>query len=314
MPEKRIILAPVPAVKKGFPVKWFLVGGSVFLFFAVLVAVVVGLVGSASQGKVAVIRVFGVIGEGAGFLESPARPDEIVSMIDRAEGDSRVKGILVEINSPGGSPVASEEVMKAVQGSEKPTVALIRDIGTSGAYWVASGADYVVASPVSLTGSVGVTGAYLEFSEFLSQHGVDYERVVSGKFKDTGSPFRNLTGEERELLISGLRQMHGYFLQSVIDNRGIEGNETIAAIATARVFLGSEAMGLGLVDGLGGKKEAEEWLLAETGLDEVRYVSYEKKPLFDFGPALAEQASVAGSAFAYSLLSGISGSQGRIRT
>ncbi len=310
MVYKKILVPPQPqnALQpvKGNKLKWLLIAAAVAALIFLLFSAARAVVSLATpEGNIARISISGQIGSGDGFLESPASPDDVIGMIGQAEDDNRVKGILVEINSPGGSPVASEEIMKAVLETKKPAVAVIRDIGTSGAYWVASAADYVVASPVSLTGSVGVTGSYLEFSELLSQYGVRYERLVSAPYKDIGSPFRNLTGEERAISKEALARMHGYFLGSVTENRQLTDVAAIEKISTAQVFLGSEAKDLGLVDELGGKKEAEAWLMQQANLSEIKYVTYEKKPLFDLGTLLAGQSSAAGSAFGKSVIAAI---------
>ncbi|HLD96917.1 MAG TPA: signal peptide peptidase SppA [Candidatus Nanoarchaeia archaeon] len=272
---------------------------SVILLIGVFAAAVSSL--GKGQGSIARIQISGAIGGGDLLSGSGVNPDEIVDMIERADSDSTVRGILIEINSPGGTPVASEEMMRAVKGTSKPTVALIRDIGASGAYWVASAASYIVASPVSLTGSVGVRSSYLEFSQFLSRYGVRYESLASGEYKELGSPYRNLTDVERELLLDELAKTHDYFLSSVAENRQITSEENLGIIASARVFLGSEALELGLVDVLGGRKEAEDWLKEHTNLTEINYISYERKPFFNIGGLAAEQASIIGRSLGHSV-------------
>lgn len=285
--------------------KWIIAIGMLCIAaFLVAIASLMAAFGS-QEGNVALVKVSGPIGSGDDFFEKSAGPDEIIGMIEQAEETAAVRAILIEINSPGGSPVASEELMKAVKNAGKPTVAVIRDIGTSGAYWVASASDYIVASPVSLTGSVGVSASYLEFSELLNQYGVQYERLVSAEHKDIGSPFRNLTKEEKAISQEALAKMHDYFLSSVKENRNIGDAAAIKKISTAVVFLGSEAKELGLVDALGGKEEAEEWLKQQANLTEINYVTYEKKPLFSLGSLLAQQSSYAGSAFGKSLIAAL---------
>ena len=302
-PSSQTSLAPRNNVAKS--VKLVIVVGAIVaaVFVLVFAAGIAGL--GKQQGNIALIKISGSISSGDELFGKAANPDEIITIIDRAEKSAAVKGILIEINSPGGSPVASEEIMKALKSTNKPTVAVIRDIGTSGAYWVASASDFVVASPVSITGSVGVTGSYLEFSQLLQRYGVRYERLVSAEHKDIGSPYRNLTEEEKVIAEEGLAKMHSYFLSSVKENRKITDTAAIEKISAAIIFLGSEAKQLGLVDALGGKKEAEEWLKQQTNLTEIKYVTYEKKPLFDIGSLLAEQSAAAGSALAKSALAAI---------
>ncbi|MBI2143791.1 signal peptide peptidase SppA [Candidatus Woesearchaeota archaeon] len=304
----RKIFIASPNRKSGSLKWWLLAAGAVFAF-ALLVAMVLSVSRlEIGQGSIALIKISGTIASGDDLLIGrAASPDKIIGMVDAAEKDSAVKGILLEINSPGGAPVASEEIMKAVKGAKKPTVALIREVGASGAYWVASASDYIVSSPVSITGSVGVTASYLEFSGLLEKYGVGYERLVAGERKDIGTPFRNLTKEEKAILQDALAKMQGYFLETVKENRKLTDDDAVAKISTALVFLGSEAKELGLVDELGGKKEAEEWLKKQTNLTEISYVTYEKKPLFGLGTLLAEQSATAGSSFGTAIMAAVLG-------
>ena len=114
----------------------------------------------------------------------------ILNYLDLAQRNPNIKGVLLEINSPGGTVVASKEIADKVKQMNKPVVSYIREIGTSGAYWIASSSNVIVADPLSITGSIGVIGSYLEFSQLLEKYGVTYQRLVSGSYKDTGSPFK----------------------------------------------------------------------------------------------------------------------------
>ena len=210
------------------------------------------------SGNIAHIYIHGPIyvGDGIGGLaRGTVSSTEIVDLIEQADKNPSIKGILVDINSPGGSPVASQEIGNALKDSEKPTVALIRDVGASGGYWVASASDYIIASPMSITGSVGVIGSYLEFSGLLERYNVTYQRMVSGKYKDLGTPLKPLTPVEEVIFQKKLDNIHQYFLDEVRANRNLS-TETMQEISTGIIFLGSEAKDLGLVDELGGKKEA----------------------------------------------------------
>src|SRR3989344_7935467 len=116
------------------------------------------------QNKIAVIKIDGPIGTSSRYFDDNSlSPETIVKFIEKANEDKSVKGIILDINSPGGSVVGSEEIKNAVKGISKPKVALIRDVGASGAYWVASAADKIIADPMSITGSIGVLGSYVEF-------------------------------------------------------------------------------------------------------------------------------------------------------
>ena len=209
------------------------------------------------MGNTAVIDIKGVIMVDSGKSLMTGRytsSDEIVELIEEADNNPTVEAIIFNINSPGGSAVASDEIATKIKEINKTTIAWIREIGTSGAYWIASATDTVIANKMSITGSVGVIASYLEFSDFLDDKNITYQRLVAGQYKDLGSPFKKLTTEEKDLFQGQLDQMHNIFLEEVKTNRDLT-NEAVDEIKTARFFLGLEAQKLGLVDQLGGKKE-----------------------------------------------------------
>ena len=267
--------------------KWLTVGIVIFclalLSFAASKLLLPGI-----GDRVAVIPIEGTIGE-SGFLS----PDtsEIVSFIEEADSDESIRAIILLINSPGGSPVASEEIMKAVKSTNKTTVAVIRDIGTSGAYWIASAADTIVASPMSTTGSIGVVASYIEYTGLMQKLGLSYERLVAGDYKDIGAPYRNLTNDERMILQEQLDQMHEYFIESVAENRHMDLGQ-VKNISTGMFYTGHQAKKLGLVDELGGQKEAEELIKSKLNLTEVEIVQYApEKSLIGLLSQLASSAS-----------------------
>ncbi len=213
------------------------------------------------------------------FGTSGTSSEILVDLIKKANDDGSIKGIILEINSPGGTVLASKEITDAVKESKKPVVAWIRELGASGAYWVASGSDYIIADPMSITGSIGVIGSYLQFEKLMEKYGITYEQLTTGKYKDTGSPFRELTTEERNLLQGKLNIIHDYFVSDVAANRKLS-KEQVEKLANGIFYLGVEAKDLGLVDGLGGKKEAEEKIKELTGLKTINLVSYQRKKSF----------------------------------
>jgi protease-4 len=168
---------------------------------AAVVVAVVGMSSFVSFGStIAVIRIRGTISSSSSFLFETTTPNEILSMLKRAEEDPGIRGVLFEIDSPGGSAVASREIAYGIKRMEKPTICWMGDVAASGAYWIASACDHIMADPLTLTGSIGATASYLEFSELFEKYGITYEQITSGERKDAGSPFRNITEEEREKL------------------------------------------------------------------------------------------------------------------
>jgi len=208
-------------------------------------------------GNVAHVTINGVIQpySGQDLFADFQSSTEIVRNIEKAGNDKTIKAILIEINSPGGTPVASYEIQEAIGLVNKTTVCWIREVGASGAYWAASACDTIVANPMSIVGSVGVLGSYLEFSGLLDDYNVSYQRLNGGIYKDIGSPMRKMTDEERVLLQQLIDDMHDMFLDSVVKNRGLEQYQ-LDQIKTGMYFLGTQGIDLGLVDVLGGKKEA----------------------------------------------------------
>ncbi len=231
------------------------------------------------SNKIALIPISGfiAIGSSDSLLSSPiASSDVIVDFIEKADADESVKAIILEINSPGGNVVASKEISQAVEDADKPVIAWIREIGTSGAYWIASASDYIVSDPLSITGSIGVVLSYLEFSELMDEYGVKYEGITSGKYKDAGSPFKPLALDERQLLQKKVDLIHSYFIEEVKENRGLDS----ADFGEASFYLGMEAKGLGLVDELGGKKEAIEKAKELANITDAEILRYERKQSF----------------------------------
>ncbi|MBI2522959.1 signal peptide peptidase SppA [Candidatus Woesearchaeota archaeon] len=233
------------------------------------------------DGNVAVIDITGTIlaDEDVDFLfEDVTSSDDIIELIKKADRNNEIKAIVFKINSPGGSAVASEEIANEIKKTNKTTVAWIREIGTSGAYWIASASDHVIANRMSITGSIGVIASYLGFSGFISDHNVTYERLVSGNLKDMGSPFKEMTQEERILFQKSLDSIHDYFVEEVAKNRNLKRRD-VEKIATGQFFIGAEAKELGLVDELGGREEVITYVEEKIG-EEADFTSYETKKGF----------------------------------
>jgi protease-4 len=225
---------------------------------AAVVVAVVGMFSLVSFGSaIAVIRIKGTISSSSSFLFETATPNEILSVIKRAEEDPGIQGVLFEIDSPGGSAVASREIAYGVKRMTKPKMCWMGDVAASGAYWVASGCDHIMADPLTLTGSIGATGSFLEFSELFKEYGITYEQITSGERKDTGTPFRNISEEEREKLQYMIDEVFSYFLNDVKESRNLS-DEQVDQISSGDVFLAKDAVELGLVDSLGTIQDAKE--------------------------------------------------------
>ena len=234
---------------------------------------------SSNAGNVAMIKVEGpiMVSSDSPFSEQASSSD-IIGFIEDADNNPAIKAIIIDVNSPGGSAVASDEIASAIKKANKTTVSVIREVGASGGYWVASAADHVIANRMSVTGSIGVLGSYLEFSGFLDRYNVTYQRLVSGKYKDIGTPLKELTGEERSLIQDVLDEIHEDFILAVSENRNLNP-EDVRKIADGMLFTGKRAKDLGLVDELGGIEEAKLYLNRTLNITPL-IREYEKEPTF----------------------------------
>ena len=262
---------------------WYVLLGAMLVFvFIILPIIFLMLVFGADShgsGNVAVIPINGVImtSRGSSFGSEYVGSDDVVKFISEASSDDSIKAIILEINSPGGSAVASDEIAMAVKKVDKPIITVIREAGASGGYWIASSTDYIIANRMSITGSIGVISSYLEFSGIMEKYGVGYERLTAGKYKDIGTPFREPTDEERAILEKKLDRIHEFFISEVASNRHMDV-ETIRKLATGEFYLGVEAQEMGLVDELGAYPEAEKYLSSQYGIVSPMYVRYESQP------------------------------------
>jgi protease-4 len=235
------------------------------------------------DGNVALIPVNGKIISGedsSSLIESGVQAQKIIDRIKDADEDESIKAIVIEINSPGGSPVASYEIAKAIKTAAKPTIALIREQGASGAFWAATAAQKVFANPMSVTGSIGVIGSYVELAGLLDRYNMTYRRLVSGQYKDALSRYKELTPEEAALFQQKLNKLHDYFITAVAENRKLSKQHVIED-ANGFIMLGEEAKAKGYVDYLGGREEVKEYLKNTLGI-EPKFREYsQKKGLFD---------------------------------
>lgn len=224
--------------------------------------------------SVAVIHLDGVIQGGA---VGSGSPEYVLDQLDQALADPNVKSILLRIDSPGGTVAASQEIMLAVRraSEEKPVIASVGDICASGGYMVASQCDEIVASPGSSVGSIGVIMEVANVEELLNKVGISFTTLTSGEFKDAGSPYRSLTETETAMLNEQLTIVYDQFIADVAEGRGMNESE-VRELATGWVWLGSEALELGLVDSLGNYNDAVDRAAELGGIEgEPNIVSYE---------------------------------------
>lgn len=243
------------------------------------------------RGDVALIELSGNIqAEDSGGLTAPTAitPDQVRELNQEAR-EQDVDAVIYEINSGGGAVVASKDVKRAIDSMEVHTICRLRDIGASGAYLMATGCDEIVADSATFTGSIGVTGSYLEFSDLMDDLGINYVNVTAGERKEVGSPFQEITEEEKEILETQVEAVHEEFYETVDQERNLT-DEQLEQAQTGQVFLGSEAQELGLVDHLGGRNTAIE--AAENSTDlQLQVRTIERTPDFSWFDLLTLEVS-----------------------
>ncbi len=185
--------------------------------------------------------------------------ERIVRQLDRFSRRKDIEAILVRINSPGGTVVASQEIYEKLRqvGDEgaKPVIASLGTVAASGGYYVAVAADTIVASPGTTTGSIGVILDYPVAVDLMDKLGLQVEVITSGSLKDAGSPFRPPTESDRRSFQRVIDDLHAQFTEVVAAERNLS-LERVREVATGEVFTGRQALELGLVDILGGFEDA----------------------------------------------------------
>lgn len=255
----------------------------------------------AQNNKIAVIELNGVISsesEKNVFVEENSSLVAL-SALNSAEDDKNVKGVILRINSPGGTVGMSQRLYSAVINlrKKKPVIAVMDDIATSGGYYVASAADRIVALPGTMTGSIGVIMSTIDAHELLSDKlGIRDNVIKSGEFKDIGSSTRPMTDSEHELLQDMVNDSFDQFREAIIKGR-IERKDkyapekrelTIANLdkyADGRVFTGRQAVEYGFIDSIGGSREARAMMIdilkaQRIDVSKDSFVSYGKSSNF----------------------------------
>jgi len=209
--------------------------------------------------KISVIKLEGIISDSSGnsILRDATSSNQVLELIVKATNDPTVKGIVIRVNSPGGTVAASQEIYQAILKARKrkPVVITMGDIAASGGYYIASAADTIFANPGTLTGSIGVITSYFNFYDLLNKIGVKGVTIKSGKYKDIGNPTRPLTEEEKKILQALLDNSYKQFINDVSKGRKMS-KEKVASLAKGLIYTGEQANKAGLVDHLGDYSKA----------------------------------------------------------
>ena|SRR5712691_2514516 len=217
-----------------------------------------GAGGSYFGPRVAVVELEGIILD----------VDDILKELKSYRDNPQVRAVVIRINSPGGVVGPSQELhdaLRRLRQGGKPVVASLGAVAASGGYYVAVAADRIYANPGTLTGSIGVIMQMANFEQLMKKVGVDYVVVKAGAFKDVGNPGRPMTPEERRVLQAVLDDVHAQFIGAVAEGRKLERSQ-VTQFADGRIFSGSQAKALQMIDELGGLEDAVNGAAQLAGL------------------------------------------------
>lgn len=250
---------------------------------------------SISKNKIALIYASGEIGGGTGNDESIGS-ETLSKAIRKARLDESVKAIVLRVNSPGGSALASDVIWREVILAKKvkPFIVSMGDVAASGGYLIACAADTIVAEPTTITGSIGVFGILFNAENFFKNKlGITFDQVKIGEYADLGNYTRPLSSSERAIIQNEVNRIYEDFTQKVAEGRKMDIT-AVKRIAEGRVWTGRDAKNIGLVDVLGNKEDAINIAVKKANLSEYRIVSYPEieNPFQKFMSKLSEEAKM----------------------
>jgi protease-4 len=230
------------------------------------------------KDKIAVINIQGqMVADKSADDGKSACSSDIVKYLRKATDDKDVKAVVLRINSPGGTPVAAEEIISQINKTRKikPVVVSMGDMATSAAYFVSSATDKIIADPDTFTGSIGVIWVFKNRSKYYNDEGINFYVAKSGNFKDLGSDWRGLSGDEKDYVQSIINESYNRFVGSVAHGRNLS-SDYVRSVADGRIYTGARAKEMGLVDELGGLYDAitvAEKLAGIKGKPQIVYMN-----------------------------------------
>jgi protease IV len=231
--------------------------------------------------------------------------------LKKAGEDPSVRGLLVRINSPGGTVTASDIIFRELQAFKArrdiPVVAVMMDVAASGGYYIALAADTIVAHPTSVTGSIGVIMLTLNAEGLLEKVGLRASAIKSGERKDMGSPLRALTEDERAIFQSVIDELQRQFVDKVVERRGLD-RETAARIADGRIYTAEQALGLRLIDRVGYVPDGLEIARRAMGVQDARVIVYRRPRQYRATYYAQAESQAPGIDRTFSHLAGLVGS------
>ncbi|WP_443760655.1 signal peptide peptidase SppA [Bacteroides clarus] len=235
-----------------------------------------------SGNVIAVYYAYGEIdGGSSASTDEGINSEKVIKDLRKLKDDENVKAVVLRVNSPGGSAYGSEQIWYAINQlkKEKPVIVSMGDYAASGGYYIACNADTIVAEPTTLTGSIGIFGMMPNAKGLTEKLGVNFDVVKTNPYADFGNLTRPMNDGEKGLMQMYVNKGYELFLTRCSDGRGISMEE-LDKIAQGRVWTGSTAKELGLVDELGGLDKALEIAIAKAGVDAYTVMNYPKKEGF----------------------------------
>ena len=219
-------------------------------------------------------------GDGVGVLQIDGAIDDsrsVLMELKRFKEMPWVKAIVVRIDSPGGAVAPTQEIFEEIQRAkkQKPFIASMGGMATSGGYYIAAACDKIVANPGTLTGSIGVIMQLTNFEELMKKVGVKGFNIKSGANKDLGSPFQTMSPEGRQILQSLVDNVHSQFVAAVAKGRGMNEAQ-VRKLADGRVYSGAQAKELGLIDQFGTLDDAVQLAARRAGIEGEPAVYYSR--------------------------------------
>jgi protease IV len=227
-----------------------------------------------SPNQVAVLYAEGAIVDGEG-ASSDVGGERFARQLRQLRDDDNVKAVVLRVNSPGGSAFASEMIQRemVLTREVKPVVVSMGTVAASGGYWISAYSDRVFAQPNTITGSIGVFGIIPNLQQLANDHGVTFDRVKTGEFADLFSISRPKTPAEMDQIQRAVDSIYEAFLTKVSEGRGLERSK-VEELAQGRVWSGTDALALGLVDEIGGLSDAIAYAAKEASLDRFTVVDF----------------------------------------
>jgi len=218
--------------------------------------------------KIGIVEIKGVI----------TQSSEVIEEIHQYQEDEGVKAIILRIDSPGGGVGPAQEIHREVlkAKSKKKVVTSMGSVAASGGYYIACASDFIVANPGTITGSIGVLMQFSNFEELLKKIGIKGVVLKSGEHKDMGSPFREMTPEEKRLMQEVIDNVHQQFIQAVAEGRKLD-RAKVVQIADGRIITGEQAKKLGLVDQMGNLQDAIDTTAKMVGIEGKPNILFPKK-------------------------------------